>query len=442
MFAEPIRKCYAYMAPIVEPIGDSYIEVDTQKAEISNWVAQAGYRNFIYMQDTSNSAVHIHARPLLKKLIDNIPPDSDLVIYTIYALLNGLSEFLSMMLDLNKRAITLYIVRENLDTTRAMSKFYMRIVAAAYQCIIDGGRQEPVPDINYNIDNDDPEEGQKYNTNLRFVHELMFKIKRGESVCFVNAESSPCLFEFRVSQIPVAGKCYGYTRVSTPIQVKTGNSLETQHNQILKWLGEHGRPLDQLFCDAGISARYPDNLKQRNFLLNMLTSGDMIVVANFDRFSRNVKDFRAIASEIIQKNCVLIVIGDKLIVQTAEDLENMVKYIRSAEREADIIRENVNTHMHNIGFVSSSNEETVRNRYTIDIIMAMRSNYQNPNSTPTEYEIISNNLNMMAIRNFIDEGIWTSIRVGALVVAENTSRRGNPDYIEINSTLVRRSMLP
>ena len=90
---------------------------------------------------------------------------------------------------------------------------------------------------------------------------------------------------------------YGYGRVSTRGQEKDGNSLEAQE-RILK---EHGA--EQIFMDSftGTKLERPEFSK----LLDLLKSGDTLIVCKLDRFARSVGQATELITDLIDKGVVV-----------------------------------------------------------------------------------------------------------------------------------------
>ena len=86
-------------------------------------------------------------------------------------------------------------------------------------------------------------------------------------------------------------KAVGYTRVSTPHQVKEGESLSTQKKVITEHCQKNDLELVQTYEDAGISGAKSD----RPALLRMLEDAktgqfDVVVVHSLSRLGRSARD--------------------------------------------------------------------------------------------------------------------------------------------------------
>ena len=100
---------------------------------------------------------------------------------------------------------------------------------------------------------------------------------------------------------------FGYTRVSTDMQVKEGQSLESQQKDIFRYCEYNKLQFGQLFCDEGISGGTMDRpqLKQ---MLDQLHPGVVVVCVSLSRLSRSVKQFQDIFEIIRTKGAHLVLL--------------------------------------------------------------------------------------------------------------------------------------
>ena len=110
---------------------------------------------------------------------------------------------------------------------------------------------------------------------------------------------------------------YGYARVSTKGQAKDGNSLEAQE----KSLREAGAI--EIFVDAftGTKTDRPEFKK----LLDILESGDTLIVTKLDRFARSMAE----GSELVSK---LIDMGIRVYILNIGIMDNTRKSDSKAKR--------------------------------------------------------------------------------------------------------------
>ena len=138
-------------------------------------------------------------------------------------------------------------------------------------------------------------------------------------------------------------KVYGYARVSTEEQVKSG-SLDQQVEKIKNYCSSQEHGLIELFTDAGVSAlkERPEFEKMMETIGNDQTQSkeiEGIVVTKLDRFGRSVKDLVMNMETLQEAEIDFISIGDSL--DTSTPNGKLLFHILSAfaEFEREIIRE-------------------------------------------------------------------------------------------------------
>jgi DNA invertase Pin-like site-specific DNA recombinase len=84
---------------------------------------------------------------------------------------------------------------------------------------------------------------------------------------------------------------FGYVRVSTDTQAEDGQSLAVQQRQLEGWAMQHGKPLDALHVEAGISGGVPfADRPEGGKLWATLKKGDVLIAARLDRVFRSAGD--------------------------------------------------------------------------------------------------------------------------------------------------------
>jgi len=138
-------------------------------------------------------------------------------------------------------------------------------------------------------------------------------------------------------------KVYGYARVSTEEQVKSG-SLNQQIDKINDYCDRNNHQLLQLFTDAGVSAikeRPEFDKMMETISKNGASEEDVegIVVTKLDRFGRSVKDLVVNMETLQDQEIDFISIGDSL--DTSTPNGKLLFHILSAfaEFEREIISE-------------------------------------------------------------------------------------------------------
>ena len=85
---------------------------------------------------------------------------------------------------------------------------------------------------------------------------------------------------------------YGYVRVSTDEQVKSGISLETQMQQIREFVKEkYNREVDKFFADEGVSGTHAvlERPASRD-MTDVIDRHDVVICTRLDRLSRSSSD--------------------------------------------------------------------------------------------------------------------------------------------------------
>ena len=90
---------------------------------------------------------------------------------------------------------------------------------------------------------------------------------------------------------------YGYTRVSTVGQAKSGNSLEAQKSE----LEQAG--VTQIYSDTYTGTK--TDRPQLNALLDVLQSGDTLVVTKLDRMARSVTEGITLVESLLAKGIIV-----------------------------------------------------------------------------------------------------------------------------------------
>ncbi|MDW0112169.1 recombinase family protein [Sporosarcina saromensis] len=125
---------------------------------------------------------------------------------------------------------------------------------------------------------------------------------------------------------------YGYARVSS-----AGQNLSAQIQQ----LEEYGVAKKDIFKEK-VSGRKKDNREAFNRLLDIVVSGDIIVVTKLDRFARSTKDALNTIDMLQEKEVGLVVLNVKneILDTTTATGKLMITVLSAvAEFEADMIKE-------------------------------------------------------------------------------------------------------
>jgi DNA invertase Pin-like site-specific DNA recombinase len=136
---------------------------------------------------------------------------------------------------------------------------------------------------------------------------------------------------------------YGYCRVSTNQQANEGESLEVQRRHLEGWVHMHGKQLDEVFVERGVSGSVPvAERPEGGRLWAQLQRGDTLIAAKLDRLFRSALDALQVVEQLKAKGVSLILLdlgGDI----SGNGLSKLFLTIAAAfaEAERDRIRERV-----------------------------------------------------------------------------------------------------
>jgi DNA invertase Pin-like site-specific DNA recombinase len=112
-----------------------------------------------------------------------------------------------------------------------------------------------------------------------------------DDVLLVTQQQKRAAKKNRIKDFPRSGRAWGYIRVSTYHQKKSGLSVEDQRQEIERYCRERGLELAGIFQDEAVSSRIPFTLRPGGSALqSSLKEGDTIIVKNHARAFRNTVD--------------------------------------------------------------------------------------------------------------------------------------------------------
>jgi len=97
---------------------------------------------------------------------------------------------------------------------------------------------------------------------------------------------------------------YGYVRVSTVVQAREGESLETQRRQVVSYADSKGLELPQenVYVEAGVSGSMEFRARpEGGKLYDKVQSGDMVVFPKLDRAFRNTRNALNVLHELKER---------------------------------------------------------------------------------------------------------------------------------------------
>jgi putative DNA-invertase from lambdoid prophage Rac len=97
---------------------------------------------------------------------------------------------------------------------------------------------------------------------------------------------------------------YGYVRVSTVVQAREGESLETQRRQVVSYADSKGLELPQenVYVEAGVSGSMEFRARpEGGKLYEKVQSGDMVIFPKLDRAFRNTRNALNVLHELKER---------------------------------------------------------------------------------------------------------------------------------------------
>lgn len=111
-------------------------------------------------------------------------------------------------------------------------------------------------------------------------------------------------------------KAVGYVRVSTDMQVKEGQSIEAQKDDIMRHCIYKQYDFLRHYTDEGLSGKNMQR-PQLNLMLEEIQPGTVIITKSLSRLSRSVEDMINITKDIESKKCSLVILDLDIDTSTA-----------------------------------------------------------------------------------------------------------------------------
>ncbi len=132
------------------------------------------------------------------------------------------------------------------------------------------------------------------------------------------------------------GRVMGYVRVSTDRQ-----HTENQRLAVLEWANREKVSIDD-WIEVQASSRKSSTTRKIDELLEVVSSGDMIVVAELSRLGRSVGQIAILVAELVERGIRLVCIKESISIDGDQDIQGKVMvtmFSLFAEIERDLISE-------------------------------------------------------------------------------------------------------
>jgi site-specific DNA recombinase len=136
-------------------------------------------------------------------------------------------------------------------------------------------------------------------------------------------------------------KAVGYIRVSTIIQVKEGESLSTQRQQIVDYAKNKGWELGDIYSDEGISGAKIEYRTNFQRLIEDAKQGkfEIVIFTKLSRFARNTRDYLNLFHELQDHGITLVSIKENFDPTTSTGRAMATIFASFAEWERETIKE-------------------------------------------------------------------------------------------------------
>jgi len=136
-------------------------------------------------------------------------------------------------------------------------------------------------------------------------------------------------------------KAVGYVRVSTIIQVKEGESLSTQRQQIVDYAKNKGWELDCIYADEGMSGAKIEYRTDFKKLIEDAKQGkfEVVIFTKLSRFARNTRKYLNLFHELQDHGITLVSIKENFDPTTSTGRAMATIFASFAEWERETIKE-------------------------------------------------------------------------------------------------------
>lgn len=126
---------------------------------------------------------------------------------------------------------------------------------------------------------------------------------------------------------------YGYARVSTCRQAKNGNSLQDQERMLIR----AGVSLENIFADSYTGTKM--DRPEFDALLEIIKSGDELVVCKLDRFARTAPEGAMLVRDLVNRDVKVNILNMGIADNTPMGKVMVTVLLAFAEFERDMIVE-------------------------------------------------------------------------------------------------------
>jgi site-specific DNA recombinase len=253
-------------------------------------------------------------------------------------------------------------------------------------------------------------------------------------------------------------RCYGYIRVSTSQQADDGLSLENQRNKIEAWASLNDYLVLDVYADEGFSGRTMEKRKDLAALLEIIKTGEALVVYTFSRLSRSAADFLNLNRTLTAKGCQIVVIREGLDTTSPHGRFAATMFAAIAELESDVIADRIQDSMNlkkekgefvgripygwqlsngpQSDLIEKPDEQTIITR-----VKAMRKEL-NSKGKETSYEDIAKKLNAEKVPPPVKSAMWYHNTVSRIVNRGEIKTKGRDPSARSKGKIVVNTTVP
>jgi DNA invertase Pin-like site-specific DNA recombinase len=246
--------------------------------------------------------------------------------------------------------------------------------------------------------------GGKMNNDKKYVYR---KVKKS-----INKTDKSC---------PQPTGAYIYCRLSYSSKNKHSYSLNTQKDQCETYCNNNNIAVKGIVSEVK-SSRNMENYNKLDEIVDKMVEGDILIISNVSRFSRNMSKGLQLLDKIYAKRAKIYSVEENISYDTCHDKYSFREHLNLAEREGDIISNRISLsinylkkHGHTFGIPQFGYEtyfngavRKLRRNYTeYQIVVKIRNMVNNEKKS---FDEIANNLNESNILNRNRKWITSSVK--------------------------------